>query len=222
MKITLEFENAEKFFKELPKFAALINFSGEFTSFNHVKKSDLIAVLQDPDLPKIIERDGQKFVRPTDEQCEKLTEASEEAKALGTEAGINKKEEPKDALSDAMNPSEAPAEKPAESTEKPEEVKADESPDKEEKPAEEPAEKKDEVSEVDARARLNQLVKATRYNASVKLIFKHFGAKVFGDLKPEHYAEAVKMADQIEKLSEEELLQKFQEAGIKAKKKVGA
>ena len=216
MKITLEFENAEKFFKELPKFAALINFSGEFTSFNHVKKSDLIAVLQDPDLPKIIERDGQKFVRPTDEQCEKLTKASEEAKAMGTEAGIaDKKEE----VSEAMNPPEAPAEKPEEATEKPGEAKADESPDKEEKPAEEPAEKKDEVSEVDARARLNQLVKATRYNASVRLIFKHFGAKVFGDLKPEHYEAAVKMADELEKLSEDDLLAKFKEAGIKAKKK---
>ncbi|MEE8886227.1 MAG: hypothetical protein SOI56_06640 [Eubacteriales bacterium] len=219
MKITLEFENAEKFFKELPKFAALINFSGEFASFSHVKKSDLIAMLQDPDLPKIVERDGQKYVRYTDEQGEKLMKASEEAKAIETKAGVaDKKEE----VSEAMNPPEAPAEKPAEATEKPEEAKADGSPDKEEKPAEEPAEKKDEVSEVDARARLNQLVKATRYNASVKLIFKHFGAKVFGDLKPEHYAEAVKMADQIEKLSEEELLQKFQEAGIKAKKKVGA
>ena len=96
MKITLEFENAEKFFKELPKFAALINFSGKFTSFNHVKKSDLIAVLQDPDLPKIIEKDGQRFVQPTDEQCEKLTKASEEAKAMGIEAGINKKEEAKE------------------------------------------------------------------------------------------------------------------------------
>lgn len=216
MKITLEFENAEKFFKELPKFAALINFSGEFTNFNHVKKSDLIAVLQDPDLPEIIERDGQKFVRPTDEQCEKLTKASEEAKAMGTEAGIaDKKEE----VSEAMNPPEAPAEKPEEATEKPEEAKADESPDKEEKPADEPAEKKNEVSEVDARARLNQLVKATRYNASVKLIFKHFGAKVFGDLKPEDYEAAVKMADELEKLSEDDLLAKFKEAGIKAKKK---
>ena len=96
MKVTLEFDNEENFFKELPRFAALINFSGKFTSFNHVKKSDLIAVLQDPDLPKIVERDGQRFVRPTDEQCEKLTKASEEAKAMGTEAGIDKKEEAKE------------------------------------------------------------------------------------------------------------------------------
>lgn len=167
MKITLEFENAEKFFKELPKFAALINFSGKFTSFNHVKKSDLIAVLQDPDLPKIIERDGQRLVRPTDEQCEKLTEASEEAKAMGTEAGMNKKEEAK-----------------AEATEKPKD-----------EPKEE-AEKKDAPDITEVRQVLHEAIKAG-HRDEVKALLEELGAKNVSTLDPKRYADFISGAKKI-------------------------
>ena len=48
MKVTLEFENAEKFFLELPKFAKLIGYASQFATFDHVDRAKSEAILQDP------------------------------------------------------------------------------------------------------------------------------------------------------------------------------
>ena len=214
MKISFEFKDLRDMMTDLPRFVSLVGSDKPFAE--RLRE----ALPPDPHTLtiKVTPKDGVPF---TEDEKQKITEILtqyvrnpqefiEKAKAEKA-AG-----EEKDALAEAMNPPEEPVQEAAQPAAK-EEPK--ESPTEEEKPAEEPTAKQSSVSEVDARARLNQLVKTTRYNASVKLIFHHFGAKVFGDLKPEHYAEAVKMADEIETLPEDELLKKFEEAGIKAKKK---
>ena len=80
MKISLEFENAEKFFMELPKFAALIGFSGQFADFEHVKKPDTTSQLRTPELPKIsVNADGSHTLTGTDSQIGKVAKAAVEA-----------------------------------------------------------------------------------------------------------------------------------------------
>lgn len=204
MEISFRFKDLRDMMIELPKFMTLVGSDKPFTE--RLQE----ALPPDPHTLtiKVTPADGVPF---TDDEKRKIT-------AVLTEFVKNpegfKAETVKDKLEPAKDEAKAKAaEKPAEESE------ADKSPAPKEKPAEKPAEKQSGISEVDARARLNQLVKATKYNAAVKLIFSHFGAKVFGDLKPEDYEAAVKMADELEKLSEDDLLAKFKEAGIKAKKK---
>lgn len=106
MKITLEFDNAEDFYRDLPKFAALTGFSAQFANFEHVKKDDTKAQLKDPELPEVVKKDGAKFVKGTKEQRAKVDVAqttsdaidnAEKAKAKADPAPDSPKAEPKEA-----------------------------------------------------------------------------------------------------------------------------
>ncbi len=137
MKISLEFENAEKFFKELPKFAALIGFSGEFADFSHVKKSDLVSLLEKPDLPEIVSnKDGVRTIKGTPDQISKVSTAGDVSAAVKKADAAAKRNEPKDELAEAMNPPEEAPEEATEAAEQAPTAETDKSKAKEEKPAE--------------------------------------------------------------------------------------
>ena len=55
MKIVLEFDNIESFFSQLPRFASLMNFSGQFANITQKPKTATEPTLDEPDLP-VIER----------------------------------------------------------------------------------------------------------------------------------------------------------------------
>lgn len=96
MKINLEFENARDMFEQLPRFAALISFSGQFASFTEKQGEASTKVqLNAPDLP-IIEQPApeQKTVHPTNsmtaeeagQRIEKAYDVAEAVNALSEPA----------------------------------------------------------------------------------------------------------------------------------------
>lgn len=102
MKITLEFDNAEDFYRDLPKFAALTGFSAQFANFEHVKKDDTKAQLKDPELPEVVKKDGAKFVKGTKEQRAKVDVAQATSDAIDNaeKAKAEPKEAPKEDVPD--------------------------------------------------------------------------------------------------------------------------
>lgn len=159
MKITLEFENAEKFFKELPKFAALV------------------AKLEDPDLPEVVERDGTKYVRQTPDQKEKLEAAAAVSDAVKAAEKTKKKEPAADPLAGNMNPPEKAA--PAEPEKKPEAPKQEATPD---------------ITEV--RKTLHAVIKAG-HRDEVKDLLAKLGAANVTSLDPGKYTEFIAEAKKI-------------------------
>lgn len=177
MKISIEFENAEKFFTELPKFASLIGFSGGFANFTHVKKSDLIANLEDPDLPKILEgEDGARILRGTEEQIGKVRKASNAA---------SKREEP-----------EPPEATPGEATEAADKGQGGE--------AENPKAGKETASEppkgtpdiADVRKVLHTAIKAG-HKDEMKALLGKLGAQSVSILDPSKFTEFITEANKI-------------------------
>lgn len=84
MKINLEFESVESMVNELPRFAAIINFSGKFARFN----SD--GCLESPDLPEAEKTDSGVTVhaasaknKSREEVAAAIDEALDEAEAMG-------------------------------------------------------------------------------------------------------------------------------------------
>ncbi len=87
MKIMLEFDGSKEFIEQLPKFAALINFSGQFAKF----KDD--AQLEDPDLPqtertpdKLTVHAGSVKSKTKEEVGDLINKAYDTAEALGATA----------------------------------------------------------------------------------------------------------------------------------------
>lgn len=184
MKINLEFENADKFFSELPKFAALIGIANEFASFTYVKKGDTSPVLNPVDVK--VYRDADNVVHISGASKEATDEAHDKiAKALDNGVAFVKGQQSSD-------------EKPAESTDKAsEKAEAVNSPAEEEKtetdPTETPQEASGEVKDTDVRAALNKLIKGGKRD-KVSEILKEFGAKNFSGLKAKDYAAVVEKA----------------------------
>lgn len=177
MKITLEFNNIEEFYKDLPKFAALTEFSGQFANFSHIKKADTVAKLEDPDLPEVIEKDGEKFVKQTAEQKKKVDAAAAVADAVKDAEKTKKKEPVADPLAGNMNPPEEAA--PEEPEKKPEAPKQEATPD---------------ITEV--RKTLHAVIKAG-HRDEVKDLLAKLGAKNVTSLDRGKYTEFIAEAKKI-------------------------
>lgn len=78
MKITLEFNNVEAFFTDLPKFAALIGHAGQFAEFDHVGQGD---GLKAPELPTVSRTEAGFRVEGTKTQHKKVEAADKVARA---------------------------------------------------------------------------------------------------------------------------------------------
>ena len=168
MKITLEFTDVEKFFVELPRFAALMSMAGKFTSFDKVKAQGLEVLLQEPNLPQVgITADGEKVAVGDPEQVGKLKDAQDKA----LEAVKAMTQEP------AMNP-------PETDENEPEEEKPKKDTTKEKKAAE--GQTGAPVKDTDVRKMLNRLIKAG-HRDKVKEILSEFGAPNFSKLDSKHY-----------------------------------
>lgn len=83
MKITLEFSNAEAFFTDLPKFAALIGHASQFAEFDHDKQGES---LRAPELPAVSKTENGYKVTGTKEQHEKVAAADKVARATNEAA----------------------------------------------------------------------------------------------------------------------------------------
>ncbi|MCH4062999.1 MAG: hypothetical protein LKG48_04635 [Lachnospiraceae bacterium] len=177
MKITLEFSNTEEFYRDLPKFAALTGFSGQFANFSHVKKGDTVAKLEDPDLPEVVEKDGTKYVRQTQDQKEKLEAAAAVSDAVKAAEKTKKKEPAADPLAGNMNPPEEAA--PAEPEKKPEAPKQEAAPD---------------ITEV--RKVLHAVIKAG-HRDEMKALLEKLGAANVTNLDPDKYVEFITEAKKI-------------------------
>lgn len=172
MKITLEFTDVEKFFVELPRFAALMSMAGKFTTYDKVKAQGLEALLQEPNLPDVsVKADGTKIAAGDPEQIEKLKDAQEKA----LEAAKAMTQEP------VMNPPETDEDAPEE-----------EKPKKSTPKAKKAAEGKTEapVKDTDVRKMLNRMIKAG-HRDDVKTILAEFGAQNFSKLEEKHYCAVI-------------------------------
>ena len=181
MKITLEFTDIEKFFIELPRFAALMSMAGKFASFDKIKASDLETFLHNPDLPHISqEEDGTKVATGTPEQVEKVKAAQKAA----TEALKTMTEEAP--AEEAMNPPEVPfEEEPKKSTPK------------KEKAAEKLSGGSGEsFKDTDVRKMLNKLIKSG-HRDEVKQILSSFGAENFSKLDEKYFAQVMEKGREI-------------------------
>ena len=177
MKITLEFNNIEEFYKDLPKFAALTEFSGQFANFSHVKKGDTVAKLDDPELPEVVEKDGTKYVRQTKDQKEKLEAAAAVSDAIKAAEETKKKAPAADPLAGNMNPPEEAA--PAEPEKKVEAPKKEAAPD---------------ITEV--RKVLHSVIKAG-HRDEMKALLEKLGAANVTNLDPGKYVEFITEAKKI-------------------------
>lgn len=192
MKITLEFTNIENFFTELPRFAALMNFSGQFASFDHVKKSELVSNLEEPELPGAKKNpDGTTMFSGTPEQLEKAKEAGGIVNKTNDMLDKRKKEA-------AAKKAEKKAEEPAqEAQDAPDEDQAANTTPEEEKPAEKPkAAASDGVKDTDVRKILNKLIKSG-HRDEVKTILAEFGAPNFSKLDEKNFAAVIAKAKEV-------------------------
>ena len=180
MKITLEFSNTEEFYRDLPKFAALTGFSGQFANFSYVKKGDTVAKLEDPDLPEVVEKDGTKYVRQTPDQKEKLEAAAAVSDAVKAAEKTKKKEPVADPLAGNMNLPEEAA--PAEPEKKPE------------APKQEATEATPDITEV--RKVLHAVIKAG-HRDEVKDLLAKLGAANVTSLDSGKYTEFIEEAKKI-------------------------
>lgn len=187
MKITLEFNNAEEFYNDLPKFAALTGFSGQFAHFTRGKKGDTAPKLEEPDLPEIFEKDDQKYVRITKEQRDKLSAAGEVVRAM-TDAKLAKEGQPHEGQSGPTDPD--PKKAPIEAMNPPEGATKPEP-----KPEEKPAEKAAEISEAEVKKALTWLARKD-HKDDVRSILNAAGVRNFPELAklPEKFPEVYKEA----------------------------
>lgn len=194
MKITLEFTNIENFFTELPRFAALMNFSGQFASFDHVKKSELVSNLEEPILPEANRGHSENTTRiaGTPEQLDKVNAAGDIADK--TVDMIDKKKKEAAAKKTAKKKAEEEAQ---ESQDAPEEDQAANSTPEEEKPAQKPAAAASgAVKDTDVRKVLNKLIKSG-HREEVKTILAEFGAPNFSKLDERHFAAVIEKAKEV-------------------------
>lgn len=158
MKITLEFDSPKEYFEQLPRFAALMNFSGQFADFKAKPQGEADTLIEDPDLPRI------------ERAPDKLTVHAGSVKG-------KTKEEVGDLINKAYDTAEAIG-----ATAQPEQPEQSESPKQEEAPKA----NKPKAKDVDVRKALNELIKSGKRD-KVKEILGSFGAEKFTELKPECY-----------------------------------
>ena len=167
MKITLEFDSPKEYFEQLPRFAALMNFSGQFADFKAKPQGDADTQIEDPDLPRI-ERASDKLTVHTDTVKGKT------------------KEEVGDLINKAYDTAEAmgatKSDKDAESPEQ-----QSDAPVKEKK---QPKTSKPEVKDVEVRKGLSELIKSGKRD-KVKAILGSFGVVNFTALDPKDYGEVL-------------------------------
>lgn len=192
MKITLEFTNIENFFSELPRFAALMNFSGQFASFDHVKKSELVSNLEEPVLPEAFRSEtGGTRVAGTPEQLQK-TEAPDKVAKETTDMLEQRK-----AAAAEKKAAKKAAAAAQEAKNEPEEAKAKNSAPEEEKPAQKPtASSSGAVKDTDVRKILNKLIKSG-HRDDVKQILAEFGAANFSALDEKDFAAVIEKAKEV-------------------------
>lgn len=192
MKITLEFTNIENFFSELPRFAALMNFSGQFASFDHVKKSELVSSLEEPVLPEAFRSEtGGTRVAGTTEQLQK-TEAPDKVAKETTDMLEQRK-----AAAAEKKAAKKAAAAAQEAKNEPEEAKAKNSAPEEEKPAQKPtASSSGAVKDTDVRKMLNKLIKSG-HRDDVKQILAEFGAANFSALDEKDFAAVIEKAKEV-------------------------
>lgn len=198
MKIVLEFDNIESFFSQLPRFAALMNFSGQFANITQKPKKNTDPNLEEPDLPVIeYPENGATRVHGTKTQTaeqagKKIEAAYDAAAAAELAAGPAKDDEPEEA--------EEP-EKALEASPKPQRGTKGKKSTEKAPPPEEPSEGPQEpandapadVKDTDVRKALNKLIKSGKRDA-VREILEGFGAENFSKLKPVDYAAVLKKA----------------------------
>lgn len=192
MKITLEFTNIENFFSELPRFAALMNFSGQFASFDHVKKSELVSSLEEPVLPEAFRGEtGGTRVTGTPEQLQK-TEAPDKVAKETTDMLEKRK-----AAAAEKKAAKKAAAATQEAQDAPEEDKAASSTPEAEKPAQKPAAAASgAVKDTDVRKILNKLIKSG-HRDEVKAILAEFGAANFSALDEKDFAAVIEKAKEV-------------------------
>lgn len=192
MKITLEFTNIENFFSELPRFAALMNFSGQFASFDHVKKSELVSNLEEPVLPEAFRSEtGGTRVAGTPEQLQK-TEAPDKVAKETTDMLEQRK-----AAAAEKKAAKKAAAAAQEAKNEPEEAKAKNSAPEEEKPAQKPTTSSSgAVKDTDVRKMLNKLIKSG-HRDDVKQILAEFGAANFSALDEKDFAAVIEKAKEV-------------------------
>lgn len=173
MKITLEFDSPKEYFEQLPRFAALMNFSGQFADFKAKPQGDADAQIEDPDLPRI-ERTPDKLTVHTDSVKGKTKE----------EVGdlINKAYDTAEAMGATAQPEQQKAE-PTQNAAPPKQEDAQ----KPDKPA---------VKDTDVRKALSLLIKSGKRD-KVKEILESYGAESFTALKPEHYGEVLDKVNEV-------------------------
>lgn len=162
MKITLEFDSPKEYFEQLPRFAALMNFSGQFADFKAKPQGEVDTQIEDPDLPKI------------DRTPDKLTVHAGSVKSKTKEEVsdlINKAYDTAEAIGATSTPEPKP-EPPKAETEKTKEA---------EKP---------KVKDTDVRKALSDLIKSGKRD-KVKEILTSYGAESFTALDEKHYGDVL-------------------------------
>lgn len=191
MKITLEFDNIEKFFQELPRFAALMNLSGQFATFEHIKKSDMVSKLGEPRLPDCRKEEDYTAFTGTQEQLDNMKPAQDIVDAT------NKMLDQRKEKAKTEKVAKKTAEKAQEAQEPPKEEQADNSTPEAEKPAQKPtANASGAVKDTDVRKMLNKLIKGG-HREEVKTILSQFGAENFSGLDEKDYAAVVEKAKEV-------------------------
>jgi len=102
MKITLEFDSPKEYFEQLPRFAALMNFSGQFADFKAKPQGEADTQIEDPDLPRI-ERAPDKLTvhadsvkgKTKEEVGDLINKAYDTAEAIGATAQPDQADPPK-------------------------------------------------------------------------------------------------------------------------------
>lgn len=189
MKVILEFENIGDFFTQLPRFASLMNFSGQFANITQRPKAETEQVLGETELPAVDVAEGVTRVggtkAETATEAGKKIEAAYDAAEAAEAAAPLPSEDPPEAPRKAAKPGKAgKPKKPAEAADGPTEA-APEAP-------EAPAAR---VTDADVRKALNALIKAGKRD-DVKAILKGFGAGNFSQLDAGQYPEVLKKAEE--------------------------
>lgn len=196
MKISLEFDDMEKFFNELPRFAALIGFSGQFATFTHAKKPDTVPSLEEPELPAVTQDTGGITITATEsrtpeENARKINAAAKVLNATKDSLHIPRTDAGSRPGADAAGKAADAAGKGTESTGAGDDAPAEEKP---AKTADSGAKKA--ARDTDVRKALNAIIQTGRREKVAELLGE-FGAKNFTGLKEKDYAAVVERAGEV-------------------------
>lgn len=189
MRISLEFDNMEKFFNELPRFAALVGFSGQFATFTHVKKPETVPSLDQPDLPTVTQDANGITITATASHTPEENAAAKVSNATKDALHIPRTDIGDKPFTDLM--AAKTTDNGSEGTEAGKDTPAEEKPAKStDKGA------KRAVKDTDVRKALSAIIKAGKREKVAELLGE-FGAENFTGLKEKDYAAVVEKADAI-------------------------